>query len=456
MIVLAPLLRLHRLGGLVAAAVVWGVLLAAAPDAAAATGWRADLSAGGGYDDDVLGRPGEDSSFPILANAYAQLAPSLRGWLTRGAWRLSGGWDYVFNAYESADAGLYHDNRGRLGAAFAPARRVRLGLDGQAQWFHRSEFQDYDFDRLEIAPSVAWRLDDAWRLDAAWRHGRTTYPERTAGPLNPDDQRDEPDEYELTLGWEPTDRWFVSLGGAVIDVGSNSRQYEYAGTRWSAEGTFAPGRGWTFGASIARENRDYERFLYPQRRPGREDASWAVAVDVERTISATTRLFAGASVLDYTSELEDYAFDQARLSAGVTVRLGRPAAGGAVAGMASLAGLPPAATDPMAPAIDGTRVTFRCRAPGATTVHLVGSFNDWDPDGVTMAAGRDGVWEVAIPVGPGLHRYIFLADGTRWITPEGATFYEDDDFGQRNGVIDVPPPVTGDPADGPTDGNEPR
>ena len=57
---------------------------------------------------------------------------------------------------------------------------------------------------------------------------------------------------------------------------------------------------------------------------------------------------------------------------------------------------------------------------------------------------------------PGLHRYMFLVDGTEWRTPEGAPLYEDDGFGQKNGVIDVPAPVTEGPAGGPTDGSNPR
>ncbi|HEX7879247.1 MAG TPA: hypothetical protein VF720_07535, partial [Candidatus Eisenbacteria bacterium] len=179
--------RAFPTGGLLAAGLVSCLVAMAQPAAGAAT-WRADFTTGAGYDDDVLGRPGEDSSFPVLATGYLQLAPSIRGSLSSGAWRLAGGWDYVMNAYEQRDAGLYHDNRATLGAAYAPTRSVRFRLDGEAEWFHRTEFQDYDFDRLEGTPSVAWFVADDWRLDATWRHGRTTYPERTATPLTLDEQ----------------------------------------------------------------------------------------------------------------------------------------------------------------------------------------------------------------------------------------------------------------------------
>jgi len=443
-------------GGLLAAGLV-SCLVAVTQPAAGATTWRAELTTGAGYDDDVLGRPGEDSSFPVLATGYLQLAPSIRGSLASGAWRLAGGWDYVMNAYEQSDAGFYHDNRASLGAAFSATRSLRLRLDGEAEWFHRTEFQDYDFDRLEGTPSIAWLVADDWRLDATWRHGQTTYPERTATPLTQDEQVDQPDEYELALGWQPTDRWYFSLAATQLDVASNSRQYEYDGTRLSVETFLSAGHGWTVNAALVRELRNYDLFRQPGRAPGREDDSWQLFLDVQRTLGGSTRLFANASVLDYGSSLEDYAFDQSRISAGVTVGLGRPSSGSSIvtSGLASYTA--PRAADTVAPIVEGSRVTFRCRAPGAREVRLVGSFNDWNPEGMPMAASApQGFWTVTVTLEPGLHRYMFLVDGTEWRTPEGAPLYEDDGFGQKNGVIDVPAPVTGGAPDGPTDGLNPR
>jgi hypothetical protein len=452
-------------GGQWAAGLVWCVWCAAClcgalfapPPARAATTWRAELTTGAGYDDDVLGRPGEDNSFPILATGYLQLAPSLRGSLASGAWRFSGGWDYVMNAYESSDAGIYHDHRAGLDAAFAPARTVRLRMEGEAEWFRRTEFQDYDFNRVEGAPSVAWLLADDWRLDATWRFGRTTYPERAATPLDPDDQVDEPNEYELALAWQPSDRWYLSFGAAQVEVASNSRQYEYGGTRWTAETWVQAGHGWTVDALLIREHRDYDLFRQPGSPPGREDDSWQLVLDVQRRLSRSARLFATASLLDYGSSLDDYAFDQSRLSAGVTVGLGRAESASTLVATGLAYRGAEVRTDPVAPVIEGGSVTFRCRAAGAREVHLVGSFNDWDPAATAMTAtGPGGLWTATLSLAPGLHRYMFLVDGTEWRTPEGAPLYEDDGFGQKNGVIDVPTPVTTGPAGGPTDGSNPR
>lgn len=85
----------------------------------------------------------------------------------------------------------------------------------------------------------------------------------------------------------------------------------------------------------------------------------------------------------------------------------------------------------------GGLFTFRLEAPGATRVVLVGSFNGWNPAAHPLVS-RDGrIWEAAVMLGPGRHVYTFLVDD-RPVVPPDAPLYEDDGFGGRNGVIEVP------------------
>jgi len=85
----------------------------------------------------------------------------------------------------------------------------------------------------------------------------------------------------------------------------------------------------------------------------------------------------------------------------------------------------------------GGLFVFRLEAPGATRVVLVGSFNGWNPAAHPLAT-RDGrLWEVAVALGPGRHVYTFLVDDLP-VVPPGAPLYEDDGFGGRNGVIEIP------------------
>lgn len=112
------------------------------------------------------------------------------------------------------------------------------------------------------------------------------------------------------------------------------------------------------------------------------------------------------------------------------------------------ASAPPApATDPVqpggeegseAPVVNGSRVLFRMRAPGATSVRVIGSWNDW-MDGLdqNLRQTHDAdLWEASVTTGPGLHRYRFLVDD-RAVRPHDAPSYRADGFGGEDGVVNV-------------------
>ncbi|TDB75603.1 isoamylase early set domain-containing protein [Micromonospora sp. KC723] len=68
-----------------------------------------------------------------------------------------------------------------------------------------------------------------------------------------------------------------------------------------------------------------------------------------------------------------------------------------------------------------TRVTFclpRDVPPGAVSV--VGSFNGWEPGRHELVARRDGTRTVTVKLGPGRHRFRYLASGGVWLDDESA------------------------------------
>ncbi len=87
-------------------------------------------------------------------------------------------------------------------------------------------------------------------------------------------------------------------------------------------------------------------------------------------------------------------------------------------------------------------VEFSLEAPGATTVAVAGDFSGWESNFVLEDADGDGIWTGRIPITPGLHKYMFVIDGTDWVTDPGAQRYADDGFGNRNAVLAVAPPAT--------------
>ena len=87
-------------------------------------------------------------------------------------------------------------------------------------------------------------------------------------------------------------------------------------------------------------------------------------------------------------------------------------------------------------------VEFSLEAPGATTVAVAGDFSGWESNFVLEDADGDGIWTGRVPITPGLHKYMFVIDGTDWVTDPRAQRYADDGFGNRNAILAVAPPAT--------------
>ena len=77
-------------------------------------------------------------------------------------------------------------------------------------------------------------------------------------------------------------------------------------------------------------------------------------------------------------------------------------------------------------------------APSASSVAIAGDFNSWAPLELEDADG-DGVWAARLAVVPGVYEYMFVLDGSRWMTDPHAERYSDDGFGNRNAVLAILP-----------------
>lgn len=78
-------------------------------------------------------------------------------------------------------------------------------------------------------------------------------------------------------------------------------------------------------------------------------------------------------------------------------------------------------------------------AADATTLSVVGDFNDWDVTATPMTL-EGGVWSATLPATPGRHVYAFVVNGTRWIADPRAPRATDTDFGRPGSVIIVQTP----------------
>jgi len=62
-------------------------------------------------------------------------------------------------------------------------------------------------------------------------------------------------------------------------------------------------------------------------------------------------------------------------------------------------------------------VNFRCAAPAANRVMLIGDFNEWNPAATPMSRQPDGWWTAQVALNHGHHRYHFLVDGVPVLDP---------------------------------------
>jgi hypothetical protein len=79
--------------------------------------------------------------------------------------------------------------------------------------------------------------------------------------------------------------------------------------------------------------------------------------------------------------------------------------------------------------------------PRATSVELVGDFNEWAKGTTELGrSGAPGVWAVSVPLSPGRHEYAFIINGSRWVADPLAV-KSSDDFGTESSVIRVGTPA---------------
>jgi len=84
-----------------------------------------------------------------------------------------------------------------------------------------------------------------------------------------------------------------------------------------------------------------------------------------------------------------------------------------------------------------TKVVFHYQAPENSQVQIAGDFNDWTPENLQLAMGKNGaIWRKSIILSAGDYQYKFLIDGNWRQDPESMGII-DDPFGSKNSVISV-------------------
>lgn len=82
-------------------------------------------------------------------------------------------------------------------------------------------------------------------------------------------------------------------------------------------------------------------------------------------------------------------------------------------------------------------VQFVLEAPDAASVAVAGDFNEWQPEVVLADPDGDGIWSGRLLLSPGVHKYMFVVNGTDWMPDPLAEQYVEDGFGNRNSVLAI-------------------
>jgi Glycogen recognition site of AMP-activated protein kinase len=126
----------------------------------------------------------------------------------------------------------------------------------------------------------------------------------------------------------------------------------------------------------------------------------------------------------------------------VTFRL-RPAWTLALAaGLAAILLLPSEPTTSPTPGAHEGIAQFVGHFPGARSVEVVGSFNNWSRGSLHLRDdNHSGIWHGSVVLPAGSHEYMFVVDGERWVPDPLAGRYVDDGFGsgRENSLMIVRP-----------------
>ena len=82
------------------------------------------------------------------------------------------------------------------------------------------------------------------------------------------------------------------------------------------------------------------------------------------------------------------------------------------------------------PRLEAGRLLFEFHDDDASSVAVAGDFNGWQPESLPMRRDLTGLWRASLPApAPGLYRYKFLVDRTRWLADPSHSRRDPDPYG---------------------------
>lgn len=219
----------------------------------------------------------------------------------------------------------------------------------------------------------------------------------------------------------------LSLSGRVTRQRTDARDPLYDAGFWLMQGSVRS--RFVLGTVLTLNGLGQTRRFQNRATTEDDDSYWQLGVGLERGLTEKLGLNARYAYARFSDPLGT-SDDLQRFTVALTWEFGR-----------SPSRIDPGAFvapegDAPAPLRENDTRLFRCHAPDAEEVALVGDFNGWDPRANPLRPAGDGWWQAEVRLPAGSHQYAYLVDG-RSVTPADAEITVDDGFGGENGLIRV-------------------
>jgi AMP-activated protein kinase-like protein len=397
--------------------------------------WTVDLAVG--HDDQILADPYQLGIVSPVSDGFASGSSRflLRWADLRADHRLDllahlGGVTYG----EKVQGG---DTEVGLSAVYRRRLLAPLALDVAAtgSWFRRDEQAGgapvFDQDLYSIDSRLGWALGRNWVVTGGGRYDWAKYPGREF-TIDFQDEEQEQASVSLAASRRLGGRNRLSLEALYHRLTSNVPTSEYDGPTILLRASLVLPFRLGVTPVVAYGQRSFDSYLTADSSATRWDHSWQYGLTVVRPLSSRFNAFVEGTFLHQVSNIEDFEFDEARISAGISIQL--------AASRVSPVRLDPASPRRLTPVATPIGMRFRYVAPEAKSVSVVGDWNGWKAGrDVLHGPARGGLWEATIPLSPGIWRYAFVVDGV-WKEPPEAPRTESDGFGGVRGVLEVSGP----------------
>jgi hypothetical protein len=364
---------------------------------------RGELEAAGGHDDNMLLSVADSGDLVRVGGAYAGLAPALALSASGGGYQLS--LSYLADARTAEEAGRLIWQQLGLELRAPALGPVRLSLAGFVGRFDANRFAEEQFRFVGGELRARLALSPSLRLAGRYR------PElRALGTGGTDVAH----AGELRLLYAPTSWLDAGPRLAVVNiVPRTAGASSFLRTRAGLDVTASAGP-WEIALSP---------FAGTAGLTGARETLFGGRADLRVDLGSHVSLFAAYDLTASTTAGSSYAR--------------RVALVGLLASANERTAPRPLPVTDLAPRLEAGKVRFRVRAPGAASVTVVGSWNEWEAPGTALQPTREpGLWEGFATLERGAHRYHFLVDGQA-TRPPSASRYVPDGFGGDDGVVDV-------------------